>query len=131
MSRSRHRLSRNYGTFWDTFYQVQIITTYAAIILVILMILGHTNRHVNEDSPAFNCYAHGNRICAGTATDQTWQIFESRGGPGAITKVANSSADFRIEYVGTAFLKPDLDNNMIAVHWEDGMWYVFRAVDND
>lgn len=124
-------MSRNYRTIGTAFDQILMIVTYTWVILTFLLILGWMRAPIGEDDSRFNCYAHGNRICAEPSAESTaWQAWDSKGGYSLAAHILNNYASSRVEYVGVAVFQPQLSNNQVAVHWEDGRWYVFRAVND-
>lgn len=85
-----------------------------------------TGQDYAEDDPRWNCFAHGDRICAEPASASTaWRAWD-KWNVSADPRFDHSRAR-RIEYVGVSILTPALHQGQVAVSWEDGRWYVFSA----
>jgi hypothetical protein len=89
-----------------------------------LMIAAHVSEPIQEDDPGWNCYAHGNHVCAAPELEATaWQAWDAS----HKAETLDNSRAHRVEYVGAAIIKPTPNADWITVSWEDGRWYVFRA----
>ena len=82
---------------------------------------------VHEESPSFNCYTDGNRLCG--PTDDTsrdgWRVWQEQDGPRQLR--VDPSKAFRVDFVGTATQYPEMRPYDLALVGKDGKWYVFRA----
>lgn len=123
--------SRNYGIsriFISATVSMAFVT--AALWLTVWVMAP-----LEEGDAGWSCFAHGNRICSEPASEATaWLAFDGPAGDAsldALAEVVDVNHPYRVEYVGVSVLRPELGRNLIAVHWEDGRWYVFRAVNTD
>lgn len=122
---------RNYGSA-----QLFVSSTIAmAFVAGMLWLMAWIMSPLGEDDPGWNCFAHGNRICGEPASESmAWDAFDGPMGDaslGALAEIVDMDRPYRVEYVGVALIRPDLGRNLMAVHWEDGRWYVFRATNTD
>lgn len=123
--------SRNYGisrVFVSASVSMAFVT--AALWLTIWVMAP-----LEEGDDGWSCFAHGNRICGEPASEATaWLAFDGPTGDASLdtlAEVVDVNRPYRVEYVGVSVLRPELGHNLMAVHWEDGRWYVFRAVNTD
>lgn len=117
-------MSRNYRTKAISPMDFVPYVTMLLLLGFFLMIAAHVTAPVHEGDAGFNCFAHGNHICGEPASEATaWQAWDAKDGAASLDPAKAS----RVEYVGVAVIKPLLSSHEIAVSWEDGRWYVFRA----
>lgn len=82
---------------------------------------------VHEESPAFNCYTDGNRLCGPTdaTSGDGWRVWNESDGPRHLRM--DPSRPFRVDFIGTATQYPEIRPYDLALPAKDGKWYVFRA----
>lgn len=82
-----------------------------------------------QDPDITDCYEEGNRICGdkdGVMEEQAWATWDSIGGWKYLKVDPNRS--FKVEYVGTAMVQPQLGEGEVALpSSHSGGYYVFRA----
>ena len=103
------------------------LVTVLFICSMFLMIGAHVSSPVMEGDAGYNCYAHGNHVCGAPELEATaWQAWDAS----KESERLDPTVAHRVEYVGAALIKPIPSPGWITVSWEDGRWYVFRAVAN-